>query len=35
MSKQFIDPKANLYNEKRGFNHKKWILPTDEDIKGF
>lgn len=28
-SRTFIDPKANLANEKRGFASKKWILPYE------
>ena len=35
MSKRFINPKTDLYNEKRGFKHKKWIIPINENIKGF
>ena len=34
ISRQFIDPTVNLYKEKRGFKHKKWIIPIDEEIKG-
>ena len=34
ISRQFIDPTINLYKEKRGFKHKKWIIPIDEKIKG-
>ena len=34
ISRQFIDPTVNLYKEKRGFKHKKWIIPIDEKIKG-
>ena len=35
MSKRFINPKTDLYNEKRGFKHKEWIIPINENIKGF
>jgi len=35
MSMPFIDSKVDLYRQKRGFNHKKWIIPINESIKGF
>ena len=35
MSKRFINPKTDLYNEKRGFKHKEWIIPINENIRGF
>ena len=35
MSMPFIDSKVDLYRQKRGFNHKKWIVPINESIKGF
>ena len=35
MSKKFIDSETDLYKEKNGFNHKKWIIPINENIKGF
>ena len=35
MSMRFINPKTDLYNEKRGFKHKEWIIPINENIKGF
>ncbi|WP_179338393.1 HTTM domain-containing protein [Winogradskyella ludwigii] len=34
MSQPYIDPKIDLYNEKESFNHKKWILPFNDEIKG-
>ncbi|WP_010523274.1 HTTM domain-containing protein [Aquimarina agarivorans] len=34
LSKQFIDPKTNLANEKDSFAPKKWILPFNGTIKG-
>ena len=35
MSKKFIDSEIDLLKEKNGFNHKKWIIPINENIKGF
>ena len=35
MSNRFINPKTDLYYEKRGFKHKEWIIPINENIKGF
>ena len=32
-SKQFIDPNFNLYKEKNSLKHKKWIIPSNYDIK--
>ncbi|HSP12144.1 MAG TPA: HTTM domain-containing protein, partial [Salegentibacter sp.] len=33
-SAPYIDPKTNLLEEKDSFNHKTFILPFDENIKG-
>ncbi len=33
-SQRFIDPNVNLYNEKKSFKNKNWILPLDDEIKG-
>ena len=35
LSKLFIDPKVDLYQEKDTFKHKNWILPFNDEIKGF
>ena len=35
MSMPFVNSKVDLYKQKRGFNHKKWIIPINESIKGF
>ena len=35
MSMPFIDSNIDLYKQKRGFKHKKWIIPINESIKGF
>ena len=35
MSMPFIDSNVDLYKQKRGFKHKKWIIPINESIKGF
>lgn len=33
-SQQFIDPTVNLYLIKESFQHKSWVLPFKDDIKG-
>jgi hypothetical protein len=33
-SQPYIDPNVNLLTQKESFNHKNWILPFDEEIKG-
>ena len=33
-SQRFIDPNVNLYNEKKSFKNKNWILPLNDEIKG-
>ncbi|NQY30492.1 MAG: HTTM domain-containing protein [Flavobacteriaceae bacterium] len=35
LSKLFIDPKVDLYKEKESLQHKNWILPFKDEIKGF
>jgi hypothetical protein len=35
MSQKFIDESVNLYQEKESFKHKHWILPFNDEIKGF
>ncbi|QCX00794.1 HTTM domain-containing protein [Aggregatimonas sangjinii] len=35
LSTTFIDPTANLAQENESFEHKKWIIPFKDDIKGF
>lgn len=34
-SQQFIDPKINLLEYQKGFGNKTWILPFNDEIKGF
>ena len=34
ISKPFIDPKIDLLTVNDSFNHKNWILPFDDEIKG-
>ena len=34
-SQRFIDPNIDLYLQKESINHKKWILPLNDEIKGF
>ena len=34
LSQKYIDPKINLANEYESFNHKTWILPFNDEIKG-
>ena len=31
----FIDKNVDLYKEKESFKHKDWILPFNDEIKGF
>lgn len=35
LSTTFVDPKVDLTQEKESFEHKKWISPFKDDIKGF
>jgi hypothetical protein len=35
LSKQYVDPTIDLYQEKESFKPKHWILPFKDDIKGF
>lgn len=35
LSQKYIDPKINLTNENESFSHKTWILPFNDEIKGF
>ncbi|WP_104734264.1 HTTM domain-containing protein [Hanstruepera ponticola] len=35
LSQPFIDSTVDLYKEKESFQHKTWILPFTDDIKGF
>ena len=35
LSKLYIDPKINLAKENESFKHKTWILPFNDEIKGF
>ena len=35
LSKQYIDPKVDLAKEYESFQHKTWILPFNDEIKGF
>lgn len=35
LSQKYIDPKINLANENENFEHKNWILPFNDTIKGF
>ncbi len=34
-NRQFVDPKVNLLNEKRSLRHYSWIIPLNDEIKGF
>lgn len=34
-SQQFVDPETNLLNYNESFSNKKWILPFNDEIKGF
>lgn len=35
LSKRYIDPKVDLAKEHESFQHKTWILPFNDEIKGF
>lgn len=35
LGKTFIDPDTDLAKEKESFKHKTWILPLNDEIKGF
>ena len=35
MSQRYIDPKINLLEQTESFKHKTWILPFNDEIKGF
>ena len=35
LSKRYIDPKVDLAKEYESFQHKTWILPFNDEIKGF
>ena len=35
LSKKYIDPNINLAKEYESFDHKTWILPFNDEIKGF
>lgn len=35
LGKSLIDPRADLAKEKDSFEHKPWILPFEDEIKGF
>ena len=35
LSQRFIDPKVNLFIKKESFKHKKWVIPLNDEIKGF
>jgi hypothetical protein len=35
LSQKYIDPKINLAQENESFQSKKWILPFNDEIKGF
>ena len=32
---QFVNPKVDLYKEKESFKYKTWIIPINDEIKGF
>ena len=34
-SQKLINPKVDLYSQKESFKNKIWILPLNDDIKGF
>ena len=34
-NQQFIDPNVNLLEQTNGFENKEWILPFNDEIKGF
>ena len=35
LSTAFVDPEVDLAQEKESFEHKKWIIPFKDEIKGF
>ena len=35
LNQMLVDPKVDLYQEKEGFHNKTWILPLNDEIKGF
>ena len=35
LSQPYIDTTVDLYKEKESFQHKDWILPFNDEIKGF
>ncbi len=35
LSQPYVDATVDLYNEKESFQHKDWILPFNDEIKGF
>ncbi len=35
LSQRIIDPNVDLFSKKRSLRHKSWILPLDDEIKGF
>ncbi|GGF70655.1 HTTM domain-containing protein [Wenyingzhuangia marina] len=35
LNQLFIDPKVDLYKQEEGFHNKTWILPLNDEIKGF
>lgn len=35
LNQLYIDPKVDLYKEEEGFHNKTWILPLNDEIKGF
>lgn len=35
LSQHYIDTTVDLYKEKESFQHKNWILPFEDEIKGF
>ena len=34
-SQRFIDPNVNLYRERESIKNKTWVLPLNDEIKGF
>ncbi len=34
-NKRFVNSEVDLYKEKESFKNKKWIIPIDDEIKGF
>ena len=35
LSQRIIDPNVDLFSKKRSYKHKSWILPLNDEIKGF